>query len=256
MGGETGIRVEDVTMEFRRAGEEPGSLKELLVSGWRKRRPQTFRALDQVSFTVEPGEVMGIVGANGSGKSTLLKLIAGVLAPTAGRVVVDHSRVQLLTLGTGFDPELTGRENLYLGGAILGYTKEHIDSKYREIVAFAELEGFLEEKVRSYSSGMVSRLGFALATARDAPEILILDEVLSVGDMFFREKSEARIQEMIHGGSTVLLVSHAPGVIRKNCTRALWLDRGRLRKLGSPEEVCAAYEQQGRGKTEDLAPGR
>ena len=159
MGGETGIRVEDVTMEFRRAGEEPGSLKELLVSGWRKRRPQTFRALDQVSFTVEPGEVMGIVGANGSGKSTLLKLIAGVLAPTAGRVVVDHSRVQLLTLGTGFDPELTGRENLYLGGAILGYTKEHIDRKYREIVAFAELEGFLEEKVRSYSSGMVSRLG-------------------------------------------------------------------------------------------------
>ena len=256
MGGETGIRVEDVTMEFRRAGEEPGSLKELLVSGWRKRRPQTFRALDQVSFTVEPGEVMGIVGANGSGKSTLLKLIAGVLCPTAGRVVVDHSRVQLLTLGTGFDPELTGRENLYLGGAILGYTKEHIDRKYREIVAFAELEGFLEEKVRSYSSGMVSRLGFALATARDAPEILILDEVLSVGDMFFREKSEARIQEMIHGGSTVLLVSHAPGVIRKNCTRALWLDRGRLRKLGSPEEVCAAYEQQGRGKTEDLAPGR
>ena len=256
MGGETGIRVEDVTMEFRRAGEEPGSLKELLVSGWRKRRPQTFRALDQVSFTVEPGEVMGIVGANGSGKSTLLKLIAGVLAPTAGRVVVDHSRVQLLTLGTGFDPELTGRENLYLGGAILGYTKEHIDRKYREIVAFAELEGFLEEKVRSYSSGMVSRLGFALATARDTPEILILDEVLSVGDMFFREKSEARIQEMIHGGSTVLLVSHAPGVIRKNCTRALWLDRGRLRKLGSPEEVCAAYEQQGRGKAEDLAPGR
>ena len=256
MGGETGIRVEDVTMEFRRAGEEPGSLKELLVSGWRKRWPQTFRALDQVSFTVEPGEVMGIVGANGSGKSTLLKLIAGVLAPTAGRVVVDHSRVQLLTLGTGFDPELTGRENLYLGGAILGYTKEHIDRKYREIVAFAELEGFLEEKVRSYSSGMVSRLGFALATARDAPEILILDEVLSVGDMFFREKSEARIQEMIHGGSTVLLVSHAPGVIRKNCTRALWLDRGRLRKLGSPEEVCAAYEQQGRGKAEDLAPGR
>ncbi len=153
-----------------------------------------------MSFPVEKGAVMGIVGTNGSGKSTLLKIIAGVLAPTAGRVVVDHSRVQLLTLGTGFDPELTGRENLYLGGAILGYTKEHIDRKYGEIVAFAELEGFLEEKVRSYSSGMVSRLGFALATARDAPEILILDEVLSVGDMFFREKSEARIQEMIHRG--------------------------------------------------------
>lgn len=245
MGGETGIRVEDVTMEFRRAGEEPGSLKELLVSGWKRRGgKEVFRALDRVSFTVEPGEVMGIVGANGSGKSTLLKIIAGALPPTRGRVEVDFSQVQLLTLGTGFDPELTGRENLYLGGAMLGYTRREIRQKYGEIVRFAELEGFMEEKVRSYSSGMVSRLGFALATARDAAGILILDEVLSVGDMFFREKSEARIREMIHGGSTVLIVSHAPGAIRKNCSRALWLEKGKLCLLGSPEEVCNAYEKR------------
>ena len=241
-------------MEFRRSQSPAGSLKELLLS--RRQRPQPFRALEDMSFSVAQGQVVGIVGKNGSGKSTLLKLIAGALTPTAGRILVDREKVQLLTLGTGFDPELTGRENLFLNGALIGRSRKFLQENYNSIVEFAELAGFMEERVKNYSSGMVSRLGFALATARDAPEILILDEVLSVGDMFFREKSEARIQEMIHGGSTVLLVSHAPGVIRKNCTRALWLDRGRLRKLGSPEEVCAAYEQQGRGKTEDLAPGR
>lgn len=132
---------------------------------------------------------------------------------------VNREKVQLLTLGTGFDPELTGRENVYLNGALTGYTKRFLDRKYKDIVRFAELEGFMEEKVRNYSSGMVSRLGFAIATARNTPEILILDEVLSVGDMFFRKKSEARIQEMIHGGSTVLIVSHATSVIRKNLPR-------------------------------------
>lgn len=139
--------------------------------------------------------------------------------------------------------ELTGKENVYLNGALIGYTKEYIDEKYEDIVAFAELEGFMEEKVRNYSSGMVSRLGFAIATARDTPEILILDEVLSVGDMFFRKKSEARIQEMIHGGSTVLIVSHSTGVIRKNCTKVVWIEKGHLRMVGDPNEVCTAYEK-------------
>ena len=172
----------------------------------------------------------------------MLKIISGALIPTSGNVIVDRRKVQLLTLGTGFDMELTGRENVYLNGAIIGYTKKYIDEHYEKIVQFAELEGFMEEKVKYYSSGMVSRLGFAIATVRDTPEILILDEVLSVGDLFFRQKSEARIREMIHGGSTVLMVSHSPGVIRENCTQALWLDRGKLRLFGSPKAVCDAFE--------------
>lgn len=238
------IRVEHVTMQFRRARDEASSLKELLVRAVRgQHKYETFRALDDVSFTVEKGEVVGLIGTNGSGKSTMLKIISGALIPTSGHVAVDRSKVQLLTLGTGFDPELTGRENVYLNGAIIGYTKEFIDQKYNGIVEFAELEGFMEEKVRNYSSGMVSRLGFAIATAQEVPEILILDEVLSVGDRFFRKKSEARIREMIHGGSTVLIVSHSTAVIRENCTKAVWIEKGRLRAVGSPEEVCGAYEK-------------
>lgn len=240
----TDIVVKDVTMQFRRAKDEATSLKELLIRSLRReRRYEMFTALDSISFTVERGEVAGIIGTNGSGKSTLLKIISGALIPTGGRVEVDRSKVQLLTLGTGFDPELTGRENVYLNGAIIGYTKKYIDRHFGDIVAFAELEGFMEEKVRNYSSGMVSRLGFAIATARDTPEILILDEVLSVGDRFFRQKSEARIREMIHGGSTVLLVSHSTSVIRDNCTKAIWIEKGRLQTQGDPIDVCRAYEK-------------
>ena len=156
---------------------------------------------------------------------------------------VDREKVQLLTLGTGFDMELTGRENLFLNGALIGRSRAFLEAHYGEIVSFAQLEGFMDQPVKTYSAGMVSRLGFAIATAGDAPEILILDEVLSVGDMFFRKKSEARIRQLLHGGSTVLLVSHSPGVIRENCTQALWLDRGKLRAVGEPKEVCAAYEK-------------
>ncbi len=241
---EAEIRVEHVTMQFRRAKDEASSLKEFLVRAVRRQHKyEKFKALDDVSFTVEKGEVAGLIGTNGSGKSTMLKIISGALIPTSGRVTVDRSKVQLLTLGTGFDPELTGRENVYLNGALIGYTKEFLDQKYRDIVNFAELEGFMEEKVRNFSSGMVSRLGFAIATAQDVPEILILDEVLSVGDMFFRQKSEARIREMIHGGSTVLIVSHSTAVIRNNCTKAVWIEKGRLRAVGDPREVCGAYEK-------------
>ncbi len=237
------ILVEHVTMQFRRAKDEASSLKELLIRSLRGgHRYEAFTALDDISFTVAKGEVVGIVGTNGSGKSTLLKIISGALIPTRGRVLVDRRKVQLLTLGTGFDPELTGRENVYLNGALIGYTKAFLDSHYRRIVQFAELEGFMEEKVRNYSSGMVSRLGFAIATAGDTPEILILDEVLSVGDLFFRRKSEARIREMIGGGSTVLLVSHSPSVIRGICSKAVWIEKGRLRALGTPDSVCSAYE--------------
>ena len=200
-------------------------------------------ALDKVTVDFEAGKIHGIVGRNGSGKSTLLKIIAGALTPTSGWVEVDREKVQLLTLGTGFDMELTGRENLFLNGALIGRSRAFLEAHYGEIVSFAQLEGFMDQPVKTYSAGMVSRLGFAIATAGDAPEILILDEVLSVGDMFFRKKSEARIRQLLHGGSTVLLVSHSPGVIRENCTQALWLDRGKLRAVGEPKEVCAAYEK-------------
>lgn len=238
------IVVENVSMEFRRMKDEPTSMKELLIRKFRRTHQyEQFRALDGVSFTVESGQVVGIIGTNGSGKSTLLKIISGALLPTGGRVLADQKKVQLLTLGTGFDPELTGRENVYLNGAIIGLTKSFLDEKYEEIVRFAELEGFMEEKVRNYSSGMVSRLGFAIATAMETPEILILDEVLSVGDLFFRKKSEERIREMIHSGSTVLIVSHSTAVIRNICTKTIWIEKGKLRAMGDPREVCAAYEK-------------
>lgn len=238
------IVVDHVTMEFKREKDEATSIKELLIRTIRKQRSyEMFKALDDVSFSIKKGEVVGIIGTNGSGKSTILKIISGVLKPTKGNVQADRNKIQLLTLGTGFDFELTGRENVYLNGAIIGYTKDFIDEHYDEIVKFAELEGFMEEKVRNYSSGMVSRLGFAIATIRDTPEILILDEVLSVGDMFFRKKSEERIKQMMHGGSTVLIVSHSTSVIRGNCTKAVWIEKGILKAVGDPKEVCAAYEK-------------
>lgn len=243
------ISVQNVTMEFKRQKDESTSIKEHMIRVLKRQVSyEKFKALDDVSFDIRKGEVVGIIGTNGSGKSTILKIISGVLEPTKGRVLVDKKKIQLLTLGTGFDFELTGRENVYLNGAIIGYTKEFIDEKYDEIVKFAELEGFMEEKVRNYSSGMVSRLGFAIATIRNTPEILILDEVLSVGDMFFRQKSEARIKEMMHGGSTVLIVSHSPSVIRSNCTKAVWIEKGKLMAFGDPKEVCDAYEKMGKEK--------
>lgn len=238
------IKVENVTMTFRIIQNAPASVKEYMIKKLKKENKyREFSALKNVSFNVKKGEVVGIIGTNGSGKSTILKIISGALRPTSGQVRVDRRKIQLLTLGTGFDFELTGRENVYLNGAIIGYTKEYIDEKYEDIVKFAELEGFMDEKVKNYSSGMVSRLGFAIATMRDTPEILILDEVLSVGDMFFRKKSEARIKEMIHGGSTVLIVSHSMDVIKKNCDTVVWIEKGDLKMIGTPKEVCPAYEK-------------
>lgn len=241
---ETVISVQNVTMKFKVATQSVSGIKEYLIQ--LLKRNITYRelkALDDVSFDVFKGEVVGIIGTNGSGKSTILKIVSGVLRPTEGNVEVDRRKVQLLTLGTGFDMELTGRENVYLNGAIIGYSREFLDSHYDEIVAFAELEDFMDEKVKNYSSGMVSRLGFAIATAGDAAEILILDEVLSVGDEFFRKKSLARVKEMIHGGSTVLLVSHSMPTIKENCSKVVWIEKGKLRMVGKPEVVCKAYQQ-------------
>ncbi|HJD31329.1 MAG TPA: ATP-binding cassette domain-containing protein, partial [Candidatus Eisenbergiella stercorigallinarum] len=238
------IRVEDVSMRFKISDINAGSLKEyLLVTLKRQNRYHELEALRHISFDIRRGEVIGIIGTNGSGKSTLLKLIAGVLKPSEGRVEVDKKKVQLLTLGTGFDAELTARENVYLNGAIIGYSREFIDENFDRIVAFAELEGFMDEKIKNFSSGMTSRLGFAIATVGETADILILDEVLSVGDMFFRQKSEQRIKEMIHGGSTVLIVSHSTDTIIKNCTRAVWIEKGVLKEIGEPKKVCEAYRK-------------
>ncbi len=244
-GADSVIRVQDVSMRFKISEANAGSLKEyLLATVKRQNRYHELRALDHISFEIAKGEVVGIVGTNGSGKSTLLKLIAGAMKPTEGEIDVDRRKVQLLTLGTGFDTELTARENVYLNGAIIGYSREFIDENYDRIVEFAELNGFMDEKIKNFSSGMVSRLGFAIATVGESPEILILDEVLSVGDMFFRKKSEKRIKEMIHGGSTVLIVSHSTDVILKNCTKAVWIEKGVLREIGEPKKVCEAYRKQ------------
>lgn len=236
------IQVKNVTMKFRVLKNPPASIKEYVIRRIKKEtKYKNFAALKNVSFEVKKGEVVGLIGTNGSGKSTMLKILSGVLEPSFGEVKIDTRKVQLLTLGTGFDLELTGRENVYLNGAIIGYTKKYIDEKYEEIVKFAELEEFMDEKVKNYSSGMVSRLGFSIATMRDTPEILILDEVLSVGDLFFRKKSEERIREMIHGGSTVLMVSHSMDVIQKNCHKVVWIEKGELKMTGPPGEVCSAY---------------
>ncbi len=245
---EPAVSVQNVSMEFKIATQNVSGIKEWVIEKIRGRISyRTLKALSHVSFNVYPGEVVGIIGTNGSGKSTLLRIVSGALKPTSGKVVADRSKIQLLTLGAGFDMELTARENIYLNGAIIGYSREFIDEHYDDIVDFAELAEFMEEKVKNFSSGMVSRLAFAIATAGDAAEILILDEVLSVGDEFFRKKSLARVQEMIHGGSAVLMVSHNMNTIISNCSRALWIEKGRLRMEGKAERVCRAYQAMGSG---------
>lgn len=238
------IEVQDVSMVFKLSGANPSGLKEYLIQKLKGQiQYRELRALDHVSFNVKKGEIVGIIGTNGSGKSTLLKIVSGAMKPTSGTVVVDKKKVQLLTLGTGFDTELTARENVYLNGSIIGYTKEFIDEHYDEIVAFAELEDFMDEKVKNFSSGMVSRLGFAIATAGEAADILILDEVLSVGDEFFRKKSLDKVKEMIQGHSTVLIVSHSLQTIMTYCSRAIWIEKGVLKMDGDPKEVCEVYQR-------------
>lgn len=243
-GAEPVIKVCDVTMEFHLSSVNPSGLKEYMIQLIKREvKYKRLFALYHVSFNVYKGEIVGIIGTNGSGKSTLLKIVSGALRPTSGHVEVDRRKIQLLTLGTGFDMELTARENVFLNGSIIGYSREFLESHYDEIVAFAELEDFMDQKVKNFSSGMVSRLGFSIATAGDAAEILILDEVLSVGDEFFRKKSLKRVKEMIHGGSTVLMVSHGMDTIIDNCTKCVWIEKGELRMIGEPWDVCAEYRK-------------
>lgn len=246
--GKIVIRIKHVSMVYTMSGSDASGLKEYIIQ-WIKHQVEYSKiyALRDVSFNVYRGEVVGVIGSNGSGKSTLLKIVSGALKPTWGNVDVNKRKIQILTLGTGFDYELTARENVYLNGAIIGYSREFLDSHYDEIVKFAELEDFMDQKVKTFSSGMVSRLGFAIATAGDAAEILILDEVLSVGDESFKKKSLKRIKEMIHGGSTVLMVSHGMDTIIDNCTKCVWIEKGLLKMIDEPRIVCEAYRNYANG---------
>ena len=238
------ISIQNVTMRFMISTSDASGIKEYLIQRLKKKIAyRELLALDNVSFDVFKGEVVGIIGTNGSGKCTLLRIVSGALNPTSGKVMVDKKKVQILTLGTGFDMELTARENVYLNGSIIGYSKKFLDEHFKEIIDFAELWDFVDEKVKNFSSGMVSRLGFAIATAGGAAEILILDEVLSVGDEFFRKKSLARIKEMIHGGSTVLMVSHGMQTILDNCSKVVWIEKGKLQMIGDAKTVCQSYQK-------------
>lgn len=238
------VAVKDVSMCFKISTSSASSMKEYVIQKLKKEiKYRKLLALNHISFNIYKGEVVGIIGSNGSGKSTLLRIISGALQPTEGKVLADCSKVQLLTLGAGFDMELTAKENVYLNGAIIGYTKEFIDKNYKEIVEFAELENFMDEKVKNFSSGMVSRLAFSIATAGTVPEILILDEILSVGDEAFRIKSLNRIREMLYSGATVIMVSHSLNTIMENCTKAVWLEKGKLMAVGETKKVCDAYQK-------------
>ncbi len=242
---EYAVEVNDVTMIFNMASEQLNSLKEYFIKLARHELFfKEFHALKHISFKVRPGEVVGLVGTNGSGKSTMLKVIAGVLEPSEGECIVRGNIAPLIELGAGFDPELTARENIYLNGSLLGYTKAFIDENLDDIVEFAELHDFLDMPLKNYSSGMVARIAFAIATVTE-PDILIVDETLSVGDVFFQEKCERRIRKFIDSGSvTVLFVSHSIEQVERICQRAVWIEKGDLRMDGPVKEVCEAYRNQ------------
>ena len=238
------LKVENVSMRFNLMEKKVDDLKDYVIKLIKRElRYQEFWALRDVSFSLREGERLGILGLNGAGKSTLLKIIAGVLKATEGKVTIKGKVVPLLELGAGFDLQYTGAENIYLYGAVLGYSKEFIKEKFDEIVEFSELGDFIDVPVKNYSSGMKARLGFSIATIVE-PEILILDEVLSVGDAKFRKKSEKKIKAMFDKGITVLLVSHSIEQVRRLCDRAIILDKGRLIADGTVKEVSNLYEKR------------
>jgi len=243
----TAISVKNVSMRFNLSKDKILSLKEYFVKAVKRQlHYEEFWALKDISFRVNKGEVFGVLGLNGAGKSTLLKVIAGVFKPTIGTVTVNGGISPLLELGAGFDPESSARENIYMNGAMYGYPIKFMESKYSEIMDFAELWEFEDVAVKNFSSGMMGRLGFAVATSVQ-PEILIVDEILGVGDFKFQQKCEERIRGMISDGVTVLLVTHDINKIKEMCSRALLLDKGHLVSIGSVDEVCGVYGDSGRG---------
>lgn len=236
------VEVQDVSMHFNLMEEKVDSIKEYfmkLIKG--KLLYNDFIALQHVSFSIYKGEIVGLVGFNGAGKSTMLKILAGVLSPTSGKVMVKGKIAPLIEVGAGFDPELTARENIYLNGAILGHSAQYINDHFDEIIDFAELKDFVDVPVKNFSSGMYARLGFSIATMVK-PDILIVDEVLSVGDYRFQEKCEERIRKMIQDGVTIILVSHDIHLIENLCTKVIWLDHGVVKDIGKTEIICDEYK--------------
>ena len=235
------IKANHITVSYRMSHDKIQSIKEYLVALLkRKLKYEEFHALKDVSFEIKRGEVVGIVGNNGAGKSTLLKVISGILRPTQGTVELNGNVVPMLELGSGFDFDLTGRENVFLNGSILGYSESFLKSKYEEIVDFSELGEFIDIPMRNYSSGMIMRLAFSIASMV-SPDILIVDEILAVGDAAFQEKSYARMTELMSHGTTVLLVSHNIEQIRRLCDRVIWLDHGKVVGIGDTNELCDRY---------------
>ena len=237
------IKVDHVSMKFNLASEKFDSFKEYFIKSLKKQVSYNeFWALKDVSFEVYKGDSLGLIGLNGSGKSTMLKTIAGVLKPTKGSVQVNGSVAPLIELGAGFDFDLTASENIYLNGALLGYSREVMQTYYNDIVEFSELQNFMDVPVKNFSSGMVSRLAFAIATI-GTPDILIVDEVLSVGDFRFQQKCEERIRHMMADGTTILFVSHSIEQVKSICNKIVWLDHGDMKRVGDAEEICQEYGQ-------------
>ena len=240
--GKEALIVDNVSMKFNLSSEKVDNIKEYIIKSIKHQISyDEFWSLRNVSFTMNKGERTGILGLNGAGKSTLLKVISGVYKPTEGKVIRHGKVVPLLELGAGFDQQYTGKENIFLYGTVLGYTKGYLEEKYDEIVEFSELGKFIDVPIKNYSSGMKSKLGFSIATIAN-PDILILDEVLSVGDAKFRKKSEAKIMQLMEGGTTVLFVSHSLAQVRRICDRAMILDHGTLKAIGGIDEISNQYE--------------
>lgn len=238
----TKITATNVSMQFRLSNDKVTSLKEYVTRKLnRSLSYNEFWALQDVSFEIAAGEIVGIIGRNGSGKSTLLKIISGIMKPTGGTVEVKGNIVPMLELGSGFDFDLTGRENIFLNGAILGYSEKFLLEKYDDILEFSELGHFIDVPIRNYSSGMMMRLAFSVATMVE-PDILIVDEILSVGDEAFQKKSHERMMELMSGGTTVLFVSHSLEQIREMCDKVIWLDSGKIKMIGETETVCDSYK--------------
>ncbi len=235
------IEVRDVEMHFNMSKEKVDSLKEYFIKLVKRQLMfEDFIALRNITLNIQKGDVFGIVGLNGSGKSTLLKIISGILKPSKGNVKIFGTIAPLIELGAGFDMELTARENIFLNGSVLGFPRDMMSKCFDEIVAFSEMEEFLDVPMKNYSSGMVARIGFAIATIT-RPEILIVDEILAVGDFHFQQKCEERIRAMMEGGTTVIIVSHSIEQIERLCKHVLWLEKGHMKMLGDVLTVCEAY---------------
>jgi ABC-type polysaccharide/polyol phosphate transport system ATPase subunit len=243
IAGSERVCFREVVQRFRLIQERPDTLREAFAHLFRKRTSyHDFEALKGVSFTIRQGDTVGIVGRNGSGKSTILKIIAGVYRPTAGEVRVSGQVGALIELGAGFHPDLTGRENIVLNGLLLGFSKQEIKSREQQILDFAELGEFIDSPVKQYSSGMFMRLGFAVATEID-PDVLLMDEILAVGDAAFRQKCSTRIDEFRQRGKTIVFVSHDLGAVRQLCHRVLWIHHGMLLGDGPADQIVAQYEE-------------